>query len=128
MCTALPKDLTECSFHDLVNVWSLVSGLSIHIFKEYIFSSGHCVSFIISCFYLKIVPAKFFHIVSIANNFSVTYNRATTSILYSGTQAVAYIIAMRCFKVISYHCCLLSKTDICPFHFLLILRTDFQRR
>ena len=107
-----------------ISFWSV----SIHIFKEYKFSSGHCVSFIISCFHLKIVLAKFVHIVSIANNFSVTYNRAITSILYCGTQAVTYIIAMKCFEVSSYHGCLLSKTDICPFHFLLTLRTDFQRR
>jgi hypothetical protein len=53
-----------------------------------------------------------------------------TSILYCGTQAIAYIIAMRCFGVNTYHYCLLSKTDICksPFPFLLTLRPNFQRQ
>jgi hypothetical protein len=109
----------------------LVSGLFLFTFSKNTNSLlDTCVSFIISCFHLKIVLTKFVHIVSIANNFSVTYNRAITSILYCGTQAVAYIIAMRCFEVISYHCCLLSKTDICksPFPFLLTLRADFQRQ
>jgi len=117
----LPKDLTECSFHVLVNIWTLVSGLFLFTFSKNTNSLLDIVSFIISCFHLKIVLAKFVHIVSIANNFSVTYNRTITSILYCGTQAVAYIIAMKCFEVSSYHGCLLSKTDICPFHFLLTL-------
>jgi hypothetical protein len=59
LITLLPKDLTECSFHVLVNVWTLVSGLFLFTFSKNTNSLlDTCVSFIISCFHLNICLDK----------------------------------------------------------------------
>ena len=106
---------------DMLTLLNQMINMCFRSTKSSVTVNSRCDFSQLNVFFLFFLILKFFD----------DFNSHITSILYCGTQAVAYIIATICFEVNSYHCCrLLSKIDICksPFPFLLTLRPNFQRQ